>query len=670
MLCKCPKLTPLQSRFAASLLALALLAIVFWSLSTPHFAYAAQFGDNGAGESRHGEDHNWHRIEEARLAADGIESDTGVEVLAARQEKELDEAPIRQNNAAESLNIDAGQTERWVFSEKLLHGAHGDKGSGLPTPLWVADYVEPVVHSDLRRRDEEDGGEMIEARQASSEPRSVYISMNTCLQPTYNGTDTQRAPPPQLSLYVATSASNKNPGPGSGGDQTIIVLDEGFAQINITATTDVHMAVHAPQLPPDFTGIWNYDIAVSIDDFYHQARNDTPFLFLVDTDTTAALMVTDNLTQADADSTEYNDWMEYNNPFMMFASNQNYTQDMGLGKSFCGLKTNAQIQAKALDPDGRISHVQMDMTSRGLGNKPKQQFYVSSLNSSSGYFGRLAMDGNSTASGPGVIGGGGTVWRAMDWVTKADGNCALMFDLDFCSEVAYAVPANFAIYPSRSGLAARYDSYPSNLYTNFTYSMEQIACNASSDSVYSPSQTCEACAAAYKEWLCAVTIPRCEDYSAGYDWLQPRNVAQSFSNGTYLAEEILNSTYHPMLGAPTLPGSPAWTQTLNSTFASNQSRNHEIIDLDIMPGPYKEVLPCEDLCYSLVQKCPASMGIGCPLKGRGLERSYGTRDDPELVKCSYLGAVYYHNGAGSLRGGLTAAVGVAFAAGLVLELWL
>jgi hypothetical protein len=32
--------------------------------------------------------------------------------------------------------------------------------------------------------------------------------------------------------------------------------------------------------------------------------------------------------------------------------------------------------------------------------------------------------------------------------------------------------------------------------------------------------------------------------------------------------------------------------------------------------------------------------------------------------------VYYHNGAGSVGGGLAAAVGVAFAAGLVLELWL
>jgi calcium channel MID1 len=59
-----------------------------------------------------------------------------------------------------------------------------------------------------------------------------------------------------------------------------------------------------------------------------------------------------------------------------------------------------------------------------------------------------------------------------------------------------------------------------------------------------------------------------------------------------------------------------------------------------------------------VQKCPAAMGIGCPAKGKGLERSYGTRDDPEMVKCSYLGAVYYHNGAGTVGSSMVMAVAI------------
>ena len=74
MLCKCPHLTPLQSRLAASVLSLVLVAIVFWSLSNPHFAYASELGDDGAGNSRPGEDHNWHRIEDERLIADGVET--------------------------------------------------------------------------------------------------------------------------------------------------------------------------------------------------------------------------------------------------------------------------------------------------------------------------------------------------------------------------------------------------------------------------------------------------------------------------------------------------------------------------------------------------------------------------------------------------------------------
>lgn len=663
MFCKCPHLTPLQSRFAASFLALVLVAIVFWSLSNPHFAYASELQDDGAGNSRPGEDHNWHRIEERRLLEDGIGEDEADSMLVARQgSNEQEEVAISGNNEPNQLNIEAGQTARWTYSETLLRGPYGEKGAGLPTPLFHKDVVEEDAHSELKKRS------VIEERQASSEPRKVYISMNTCLQPSYSGTGSQTSAPPQLTLYVATSGNNKNPGPASGGEQSVVPLDEGFAHINLTATTGFNMAIHAPDLPTDFTGVWNYELAVSIDDYYHRAQDDKQFLLQVDTDTQAALVVTDNLTQADADTDEYKDWMHANNPFMIYASNSNYTKTLGLTKSFCGLKNNAQLQSKSTDPNGTITHIIMDMTDRGLGNKPKQQFYVSALNASSMYSGIVAMDGNSTASGKGVIGGGGTVWQSINWTTKADGNCALMFDLDFCSEVAYAVPANSAIYPERSDLAARYDSYAASLYKNFTYSMEQIACNASSDSRYSPAKGCEDCADAYKEWLCAVTIPRCEDYSAGMPWLQPRNVAQRYSNGTYLSDEILNATYWPMMGAPTLDGSPAWSQTMNSTFATNRSRNHEIIDLDIMPGPYKEVLPCEDLCYSLVQKCPAAMGFGCPAKGRGLERSYGSRDDPDpdQVKCSYLGAVYYHNDAGMVGRNTGIAVALALMVAFVV----
>lgn len=55
----------------------------------------------------------------------------------------------------------------------------------------------------------------------------------------------------------------------------------------------------------------------------------------------------------------------------------------------------------------------------------------------------------------------------------------------------------------------------------------------------------------------------------------------------------------------------------------NSSRN-PMIDIDIRPGPYKEMLPCEDICYDLVRSCPAALQFACPLEGHGLNYSYGS----------------------------------------------
>ena len=222
MLCKCPHLTPLQSRLAASVLSLVLVAIIFWSLSNPHFAYASEVSDDGAGNSRSGEDHNWHRIEDERLMADGVglefEERSSVERLRAEQPEQV---AISGNNEPNQLNIEAGQTARWSYSEKLLHGPYGEKGAGLPTPLFLDEVVEAIEHSELRRRDEQDGEglDIMEKRETSSESRNIYVSMNTCLQPSWNGTGVQTDAPPQLTLYVATSANNKSPGPESSGEQ-------------------------------------------------------------------------------------------------------------------------------------------------------------------------------------------------------------------------------------------------------------------------------------------------------------------------------------------------------------------------------------------------------------------------------------------------------------------
>jgi len=222
-----------------------------------------------------------------------------------------------------------------------------------------------------------------------------------------------------------------------------------------------------------------------------------------------------------------------------------------------------------------------------------------------------------------------------------DGNCALLYNLTFCSEVAYAVPSNPNTVPSIQQLQALYDGYAASLYQNFTYSLQLIPCNTTSSAQYSLAKNCDDCAAAYKQWLCAVTIPRCDDFTSDNEWLHMRNVGQVFyQNDTMLPNPVLQQPFNPMPDAP--GNSLAQQQTLISSFATNQSRNPALIDQRIMPGPYKELLPCEDLCYSLVQSCPAALGFSCPPPGKGLSAGYNPRDPtaPGNLSCSFLGAAY------------------------------
>lgn len=543
-----------------------------------------------------------------------------------------DVVPLGGSNIPGLLNIQASNTTVWHFSNASLWGAKANATPGLPSHIDDGDTGDSGT---------------IYKRQAS-DSRVVYISVTTCLQPIWNGTTNQTSVPPQLTLYVSNSTTNKEPGPsGPAASQVAIKLNEGFANYSMNATTDVYMSVHAPDMPANFSGIWNYEIAASIDNYYHGAHPDSPFLYLVDTDTHAALLVTNNLTQTNASDPVYQKWMNLTSPFTVFVQPTADKKLDGMRNSYCGM-THANI-------NNASSSIESGMITRGLGHKPKEQFYIQNLNGSTSYFGVLAMEGNSTNTGPGVVGGGGQIWQAVNFKTKADNNCALVFNLTFCHDVAYAVPSNPETYPDQPSLSAVYDSYAAGMYQNFEKSLAQIACNTTLSAQYSPAKNCDDCADAYKQWLCAVTMPRCEDYSSPLPWLQPRNMGQqpintSTSVGSmpnpdmYMRiQDQLNQQYAPMASAP--GDSNAFRQTYGSVAASNSSRNPGIIVDKIQPGPYKEVKPCEDLCFSLVRSCPASLGFGCPDPGRGLEVDYGQRSDDGEVTCSYLGAVYYLNAA-------------------------
>jgi calcium channel MID1 len=87
-------------------------------------------------------------------------------------------------------------------------------------------------------------------------------------------------------------------------------------------------------------------------------------------------------------------------------------------------------------------------------------------------------------------------------------------------------------------------------------------------------------------------------------------------------------------------------------------------------GPYKEMKPCEDLCFDIVRSCPAQLGFACPNNpARAL--TYGKRDPEDLeLRCNFPGAVVKLNIQGAAVA-TSAKLGLAVAvAGLVVaSLW-
>jgi calcium channel MID1 len=218
-------------------------------------------------------------------------------------------------------------------------------------------------------------------------------------------------------------------------------------------------------------------------------------------------------------------------------------------------------------------------------------------------------------------------------------------NLPFCDQVAYSVPGNTKNFANSTFLAHFYDNYAATMYANFEKALAQIACEAPSTQRYSLVRNCSDCAAAYKSWLCSVTIPRCEDFSASGDWLQPRNLLQPFPNGETLDNSTISS----------FPNNSAW----------HQSRN-PMIDTVVKPGPYKEVLPCEDLCYNLTQSCPSALGFTCARPGmNGFAQSYGIRGAQDAngeLYCNYPGSAHYISPAPGRSGVLEWPVLLAFGA--------
>ncbi|KAL4902435.1 hypothetical protein BDW74DRAFT_64005 [Aspergillus multicolor] len=429
---------------------------------------------------------------------------------------------------------------------------------------------------------------------------TVYISLTICSGPILNESIPNSFQSlPQLTVYFSTSDSLRDPGPHHEDDSGQVVRNstEGYMSAAMPAETDLYIAVAAPN-GGNYSGSYSYQMAASTDAFFHTVDDQTDPLSFIDSGSETALLTTDKPADQMLSEIQRKQWKNNTVVYKFFVNSANSAVGSGLSRSLCALEQYSEA--------GEGHNVQASR--RGTDNL-LEQFYVTSLNRSSTYVGSLAL-GNSTNTGNGIIGGGGKVWKAKEFSTKSDGNCDVIYDLSFCSDVAYSVPSNPSL--NMSDIRTKYDDYAANLYKNFDYSLQQIQCNTSNETIFSMAVGCHDCAAAYKSWLCAVTIPRCDDYSSTSNKtaVMVRNAAQPFPNGT----EITN-------------------QTLRDSPITKGPRNSGLIDKEINPGPYKEVLPNVRICHELVRSCPMSLGFSCP-SGKYLTYAYDTSVAPGLrVTC-------------------------------------
>ncbi|KAI0167098.1 stretch-activated Ca2+-permeable channel component-domain-containing protein [Hypoxylon sp. FL1284] len=615
------QLSPLQSRLAASVIASCLIFLLYLFLFSPQFALAAEL------------DLIPTAYDAAQLAyarEDEVDAPGLLDLRSPKYEPEFalfdrsiigraaDNVVTLENNKIQKNLLAPGDTLTYVFPASSVSSrgsADSEHSTDSPTGLDGSEE-SPADGSERDPR--------LERRQQTR--TALWISANTCEQPWPISPTQTTVEPPQLTLYVSTSAGNTAPGPlADANAQKATPFTQGAAMFDMSVDQDVYLSIAAPNVSSedfDTTKQYSFNLVASTDQYYYSYDTKADGgLIWVDSDAGAALLQTQYL----GDTPYPNSTL----PYIVFAHNVDNVMINGMRNSYCGLSANAQV--RRLD-DGSDGQVTMGLKPSGEFNLTRQQFYISGLNASSDYIGILArppvestqkrQDSNSAV-------GGGIVFQPTTFQTKPDGACTFIFNLTLCDETQYAVPGNAKNFPNGTALAAFYENYTQTMWDNFDKVLQQVPCETQSTSKYSLARDCNDCKTAYKNWLCSVAVPRCEDFSTpDREFLQMRNIAAPFPNGTKVDQALLD--------------------TFGKLQAYTSSRN-PIIDQVVQPGPYKELLPCDNLCYELVQSCPASMGFTCPRPDNefGFNTSYGMKLNGSL-SCNYPGSAHFPGGSSTL----------------------
>lgn len=332
------------------------------------------------------------------------------------------------NNVRENRNVRPGETHHFVFEAvRIFPNTDGEENEtsdddGATESIQARGHGNETLTYQLNGPAEDVGSRKASLtpglQRRQRDPRTVYISATTCMQPQRRGNNTSMDPP-QISLFVSTSEDNQKPGPDSPRSQRIFEgFDEGAVKLSVNTTGDVFFSISAPMRNDElFEGDWNFDVAVSTDAFFHDYEGTTGGLLWVDSDSSAAVLSTPNLIDT-YDAEKVQEIMESGPQYVMFVDNGDGLATRGVRRSMCGLSQYALMSAKVAGSFG--DKATTFLTTGGPGGLPKQKFYFTDLDPKSTYLGILAYTGKEALKRQlsNRVGGGGHVFNATHFETK------------------------------------------------------------------------------------------------------------------------------------------------------------------------------------------------------------------------------------------------------------
>ncbi|GAA6037700.1 hypothetical protein JCM8097_002295 [Rhodosporidiobolus ruineniae] len=453
---------------------------------------------------------------------------------------------------------------------------------------------------------------------SSSSLSGLSISLSLCAPPD-NLLSTLNALPTALptALYISTSSSLPSPGPGDSSPDSSAggsaALSFGYAAYSLSddeaAQADgVWIGVFAPSgadllrqakdedddADESVSGSWTFELDVRAAGTEDWVLAEEVGLRVEDSDRSAVLLSTPSFADANETAPSAPGWV----PLVVETQEGAYE----LSRSRCFVQ---RMRAGAV----RAEEVKTSTTARGYGGGTRSQFEVQGLEAGRNYTAWLVQNSTLAAGG----GNETKVWDPVFFQTKTSDSCRLVYDLDFCPSVAYSVPAPPSL--STADLISYFNASLSPSLSAFARTLTTFPCDVPSMGQYSVVSTCADCYAAYRDFVCATTMPRCTDAPANATLNDTTTTAGSESGlATWAIPEEPQTAL--VRTDPFASRTPAFgPANLSSTFPSLFNASFPLSPSNALaasPFPYAELPPCTDVCDLVQARCPPFLAWTCP----------------------------------------------------------